>query len=67
MVGILKDKSTGEIYQNDSKFLRGERLTTKQQKEMYQLRINSLLSKQIDAHTHSENNIEDESDYEPIL
>jgi len=35
MVGILKDKSTGEIDQNDSKFLRGERLTTKQQKEMY--------------------------------
>ena len=35
MVGILKDKSTEEIEQTDSKFLRGERLTTKQQREMY--------------------------------
>lgn len=45
MVGILKEKSTEEMDRTDQKYLRGERLTTKQQREMYQHRINTLLSK----------------------
>lgn len=36
MVGILKEKTTETLEQTDIKYLRGERLTTKQQREMYQ-------------------------------
>ena len=67
MVGILKEKSTDALEQIDQKYLRGERLTTKQQREMYQLRINSLLSKQIDTHTQSFEFGDDESDYGPVM
>ena len=35
MVGILKEKITETLEQTDLKYLRGERLTTKQQREMY--------------------------------
>ncbi len=35
MVGILKEKTTETLEQTDLKYLRGERLTTKQQREMY--------------------------------
>lgn len=67
MVGILKDKSLTELDQTDQKFLRGERLTTKQQREMYQERINTLLSKQINAHIEYCDEPNDESDYEQLL
>jgi transcription initiation factor TFIID subunit 1 len=51
MIQILKDKSID----GDNKFIRGERMTTKQQREVYQTRLNELLQKQIDAHTTLQN------------